>query len=111
MNKEEVHRIKDIKDIFNKKLEHFELDKKLGQLSIDSIYSLFPTDIELLLDYINNLETENEKLKSKVKYWVDIYAELKKWLEKEIKIKGSETAYLYYGKVLNKIKELENGNE
>ena len=34
--------------------------------------------------------------------------ELKKWLEEESKLKGSETAYLYYGNVLNKMQELEN---
>ena len=82
----EIERIKDLKDIFNKKLEHFELDKKLGQLSIDSIYSLFPTDIELLLNYINQLEKENEELKSKVKYWVDMYEDLKKKTEKAIRM-------------------------
>ena len=32
--------------------------------------------------------------------------ELKKWLEEESKLKGSETAYLYYGNVLEKIKDL-----
>ena len=61
MNKEETERIKDLKDIFNKKLENYELDKKFGQLSIDSIYSLFPTDIKLLLDYINQLETNRDE--------------------------------------------------
>ena len=34
--------------------------------------------------------------------------ELKSWLEEESKLKGSETAYLYYGKVLKKMQELEN---
>ena len=61
MNKEEIERIKELKDIFNKKLENFELDKKFGQLSVDSIYSLFPTEIELLLNYINQLETNIEE--------------------------------------------------
>ena len=36
--------------------------------------------------------------------------ELKKFVEEESKLKGSETAYLYYGNVLEKMKELENGN-
>lgn len=63
MNKEEIERIKDLKDIFNKKLENYELDKKFGQLSIDSVYSLFPIEIKLLLDYINQLEEENIQLK------------------------------------------------
>lgn len=33
--------------------------------------------------------------------------ELKKWLEEESKLKGSETAYLYYGRVLKQMQELE----
>jgi hypothetical protein len=37
--------------------------------------------------------------------------ELKKWLEEESKLKGSETAYLYYGKVLKQMQELEGNNE
>lgn len=45
------------------------------------------------------LNEQNEKLKK-------ILDELEKWLEEESKLKGSETAYLYYGKVLNKIKKL-----
>lgn len=34
--------------------------------------------------------------------------ELKKWLDEESKLKGSETAYLYYGRVSNKMQEIEN---
>ena len=33
--------------------------------------------------------------------------ELKKWLEEESKLKGSETAYLYFGNVQDKMQELE----
>ena len=33
--------------------------------------------------------------------------ELKQWLEEESKLKGSETAYLYYGNVLEKMQEME----
>lgn len=49
-----------------------------------------------------------EELKASVKYYVDILTDLKKWLEEEKELKGSETAHLYYGKVLEKIKELED---
>ena len=43
-----------------------------------------------------------------IQYWElkHILDELEKWLEEESNLKGSETAYLYYGKVLDKIKEL-----
>ena len=84
MNKE-IERIKDIKDIFNKKLENYELDKKFGQLSIDSIHSLFPTDIELLLNYINQLEKENEELKSK--NWRMAMSDYQKLVEENKKLK------------------------
>ena len=52
-------------------------------------------------------ECQNKKQKEKLnasKNW----NELKKWLDEESKLKGSETAYLYYGRVSNKMQELEN---
>lgn len=60
MNKE----IEELKVKLNKKLENYELDKAFGQLSVDSIYSLFPNESKMLLDYINQLEEENEQLKA-----------------------------------------------
>lgn len=58
MNKE----IEELKVKFNKVLENYELDKKFGQLSLESIYHLFPTEIETLLNYINGLEERIEYL-------------------------------------------------
>ena len=57
MNKEVKEFIKELKEKLNKKLENYELDKAFGQLSPESIYSLFPTESKMLLDYINQLET------------------------------------------------------
>lgn len=57
MNKEVIEFIKELKEKLNKKLENYELDKAFGRLSVDSIYSLFPTESKMLLDYINQLET------------------------------------------------------
>lgn len=57
---------------------------------------------ELLNQYIE-LSREHDKLQNN-------WDKLKKWLEEESKLKGSETAYLYYGNVLEKMQELENGN-
>ena len=52
-----------------------------------------------------------EQLEQKNKQLQNNWNELKKWLEEESKLKGSETAYLYYGKVLNKMQELEQGKD
>ena len=46
----------EIKEKFNKILENYEIDKKFGQLSVDSICHLFPTEIETILKYIEELE-------------------------------------------------------
>ena len=48
--------IEKLKEKLKKKLENYELDKKIGQLSVDSIYSMFPTESKLLLDYIEQFE-------------------------------------------------------
>lgn len=61
MNKEIEEFIKDLKEKLNKKLENYELDKAFGQLSPESIYSLFPNESKLLLDYINQLETNRDE--------------------------------------------------
>ena len=53
--------IKKLKEKLNKKLENYELDKVFGQLSVDSIYSLFPNETKMLLDYINQLETNRDE--------------------------------------------------
>lgn len=62
------------------------------------------TDEDLdMLNYLENLEQENKKLKEEKE-------ELKKWLEeaKTVPMAGSPIKY-YYGQVLLKIKELEEG--
>lgn len=48
--------IDEIKIKFKEKLESYEIDKKFGQLSIDSICHLFPNEVEVLLKYIEELE-------------------------------------------------------
>lgn len=55
--------IKEILDKFDKVLENYELDKKFGQLSIDSIYHLFPNEIITIKDCITNLQEEYEREK------------------------------------------------
>ena len=55
--------IKEILDKFDKVLENYELDKKWGQMSVDSICHLFPSEMIVIKDYITNLQEENERLK------------------------------------------------
>ena len=55
--------IKEILDKFDKVLKNYELDKKFGQISVDSICHLFPNEMIAIKDYITNLQEENEKLK------------------------------------------------
>lgn len=53
MNKEELNKIL---NKFDKVLENYEIDKKIGQLSVDSVCHLFPTEIIAIKDYIKYLE-------------------------------------------------------
>lgn len=41
---------------FDKILENYEIDKKFGQITIDSICHLFPSEIETIKGYIKELE-------------------------------------------------------
>ena len=58
--------IEKLKDKLKKKLENYEIDKKFGQLSVDSIYSMFPTESKILLDYITKLQNNWNTLKQKL---------------------------------------------
>ena len=67
-------------------------------------------------EFTKYLQQEITKLKGVIETYeiiikannINNWNELKKWLEEESKLKGSETAYLYYGRVSNKMQELEN---
>ena len=59
---------KEIEKLFKKFdiiLKNYELDKKFGQLSVDSICHLFPTEIINLKQYIQELQHQLEE-KNKV---------------------------------------------
>ena len=89
MNKD----IEKLIDKLKKKLENYELDKTFGHLSVDSIYSMFPTEIKIMLDYIEKQESN--------------WNELKKWLE--------ECFYDYeavdVGDLKNKMQKLEQSKD
>ena len=102
-----------IKIKFEQTLKSWELDKKTNQFTTDSICSLFPTEIEAIIKYIEELENN--------------WNELKKWLEKErqelYKQFDNDINYMHYEsqhslgsyetleEVLDKIQELEGNNE
>ena len=48
--------MQNIMNKFDKILENYEIDKKFGQITIDSICHLFPSEIEIIKDYIKELE-------------------------------------------------------
>lgn len=69
---------------------------------LEKIEETHKKNMEALEEHVAIPEEDYEEYKQ-LKHILD---ELEKWLEEESKLKGSETAYLYYGKVLNKLKEL-----
>lgn len=70
MNKEEITKIL---NKFDKVLENYELDKKFGQLSVDSIYHLFPGEMITIKDYIKQLKDRNKALEETIE---QLYREL-----------------------------------
>ena len=47
-----------IKFKFERTLQNWEIDKKCNQFTIDSIHSLFPNEIEVIINYIEELQQE-----------------------------------------------------
>lgn len=60
---------------------------------------------------VDKVNWENMLLKQENKQLKDNWNKLKEWLEEESKLKGSETAYLYYGRVKDKMQELEGSEK
>ena len=51
---------------FNIVLKNYEIDKKFGQITPESIYSLWPNEMEKLIEYIHYLEEDNKRLRQKL---------------------------------------------
>ena len=68
--------IKEILDKFDKVLENYELDKKWGQMSVDSICHLFHNEMTIIKEYITKLQEEIERLNN-------IIDELEKYMKEE----------------------------
>ena len=69
-------KIKEILDKFDKVLENYELDKKFGQMSVDSICHLFPNEMITIKDYITNLqqiEQDHQKLNGELREELEDY--------------------------------------
>ena len=62
--------LKNVLDKFDKVLENYELDKKCGQISIDSICHLFPSEIITIKDYIQ----QKENIIKEVREWAKKYS-------------------------------------
>lgn len=61
--------IKEIIDKFDRVLKNYELDKKVGNLSVDSICHLFPSEMITIKDCITNLQEENDRhFKEAIRY-------------------------------------------
>ena len=51
---------------FEIKLKNFEIDKAFGQITPDSIYSIWPSEMTTLIDYIKYLREDNRRLRQKL---------------------------------------------
>lgn len=51
---------------FKAKLENYKMDIKFGQITPDSIYPLWPNEMEKLIEYIHYLEEDNKRLRQKL---------------------------------------------
>ena len=55
-----------IKFKFEQTLKSWEIDKKCNQFTVDSVCSLFPTELEAIINYIEELQQENQQLKDRI---------------------------------------------
>ena len=95
--------IEKLKEKLKKILENYEIDKKIGQLSVDSIYHMFPTESEALLNYLEQLQNNWNTLKQKLEKTI-------KSIEKESLINFKKEKKCYQT-VLNEMLEMEKENE
>lgn len=51
---------------FEIKLKNYEIDKVFGQITPDSIYSLWPNEMETLIEYIHYLEEDSRRLRQEL---------------------------------------------
>lgn len=120
--------IEKLKEKLKKILENYEIDKKIGQLSVDSIYHMFPTESEALLNYLeqlqnnwNELKEENKALLTLVEWFIECgmgfdniaSPDDMNWeeFEEESKNMGYTESLIYYAKKYNQLQELEQGKD
>ena len=72
-----------IKFKFEQTLKSWELDKKTNQFTVDSIHSLFPTEIEVIVNYIEDLQKQNAELKKENKKYKQVIDKLENLIKKE----------------------------
>ena len=104
-----IEEIKYILDKFDKVLENYELDKKLGQMSTDSIYHLFPSEIITIKDYIkqkeNIIKEVRESAKRELKIAEENIKNSEQWLEVEEEQEHAKKD-IHTGKVVKRYMEM-----
>ena len=73
-----------IKSKFERTLDSWELDKKTNQFTLDSIHSLFPTEIEVIINYIEELQNNWNELKKFVEERIKSVQEEKEEFEEDL---------------------------
>lgn len=109
-----------IKIKFEQTLKSWELDKKTNQFTVDSIHSLFPTEIEAIIKYIEELENNWNELKNYIQNriyeiepkgcGINFYCEYDSE-EDYIRAMKKQSRLLTLKENLSKMKELENNND
>ena len=74
--------ISKILDKFDRTLEEYELDKKCGQISTDSICHLFPSEIITIKNIIKGLDNTIENLEEVVEHKENIIKEVRECIKK-----------------------------
>lgn len=103
--------IEGILDRFDRVLKNYEIDKKIGNLSVDSIYHLFPNEMITIKNYITKLQEENNRLNNIINtFEEEIEVELT-FEDKDCLLEHNTfiTIHDTLEKVLKRIKELKEG--
>lgn len=100
-----------IKIKFEQTLKSWELDKKTNQFTTDSICSLFPTEIEAIIKYIEELENNWNELKKWLELIQDYHIEQRGLVDNEFNYSLESEDIDVLGDVLHKMQELEGNNE
>lgn len=97
-----------IKSKFERTLQNWEIDKKCNQFTLDSIHSLFPTEIETIINYIEQLQQELTKILQEVgiiQHNLEKYEEIGTWEHFDYALHKSWELHNYLFNLINGDKE------